>query len=503
MTLSRRALLGALGTLPLIPRARGEMAHRLTILHMNDFHSRHDPVDARAMSCAAGGKPGCFGGSARLASAIRAQRAAASADGRIVVLLDGGDQFQGSLFFTKYAGAAELAVQHAVGTDAMGVGNHEFDRGPAVLARYAEGARFPLVSSNIDASAEPALAGRIKPWTVLERGGMRIGIVGLTTLETPTGSSPGPNVRFLLPRPSLMRAVREVRAAGAGLVVVLSHMGVLFDRGSGDTGAAVIIGGHSHTLLSDTEPGAFGPYAAPDAGGALLVQAGAYGRYLGRLDLDLAADGTVLAHGGDCVHVGLDLPEDPEVAAIVAGFAAPLESFRREVVANLPAPLDVAGCRVAQCAMGQRVAEALLHSAHGAEVAVMNAGGIRIGLPAGNVTRGQVLEALPFGNTVATMQLSGEDLAAALRLGLTKLGGGGFPQWAGLRLGAGGFEVQTAGTWAPLMPTRQYLVVTNNFLRNGGDGYTIFRDRAVDPYDAGPGLDDVFVDALAQSDPAR
>src|SRR4051794_27437627 len=124
MTLSRRFLLGALGTLPLTRLARGEPANRLTIIHMNDFHSRHEPVDARAVSCA-GPAPGCFGGSARLATAIRAQRAAAERDGRTVVLLDGGDQFQGSLFFTRFQGMAELAVQHAVGTDAMAVGNHE------------------------------------------------------------------------------------------------------------------------------------------------------------------------------------------------------------------------------------------------------------------------------------------------------------------------------------------------------------------------------------------
>ena len=169
MTLSRRALIGAVGTLPLARLARGDPAHRLTLIHMNDFHSRHDPVNARTLSCTSG--EGCFGGSPRLASAIRAQRAAAEADGRTVLLLDGGDQFQGSLFFTKYHGMAELAVQHAVGTDAMAIGNHEFDQGPAVLGAYAKAARFPLVSCNIDASAEPALAGRIKPWTIIERSG--------------------------------------------------------------------------------------------------------------------------------------------------------------------------------------------------------------------------------------------------------------------------------------------------------------------------------------------
>ena len=496
MHLSRRALLGALGTLPLARVARGARAHRLTLLHINDFHSRHEAVDVRALSCAHG--DGCFGGSARLATAIRAQRAAAEADGRTVLLLDGGDQFQGSLFFTKYRGMAELAVQHAVGTDAMGVGNHEFDQGPAVLAAYAEAANFPLVTSNVDVSGDNALAGRLRPWIVLERGGLKIGIVGLTTLETPTGSSPGRDVRFLPPKPALASAIEGARGEGAQLIVLLSHMGVFFDRALDVPGPAVIIGGHSHTLLSDTEPGAFAPAAQPGPAGALVTQSGAYGRYLGRLDLDLAADGSVLAHGGDCVHVGLDLAEDPDVAAIVARFAAPLDAFRHEIVATLPEKLDLGMCRVTQCALGRSVAAAMLATAHGGQVAIMNAGGLRTGLPAGPVSRGQVLEALPFGNTVATVHLTGADLEAALRHGLSQIGRGGFPQWAGLRLGGSGFEIQTGTGWAALDPAATYLVVTNDFLRNGGDGYVVLRDRGTEPYDSGPGLDDAFVTALSR-----
>ena len=500
MDLSRRALLGAVGTLPLSSLARGATSppvYRLTILHMNDFHSRHEAVNVRALSCTGG--DGCFGGSARLATAIRAQREAAQADGRTVLLLDGGDQFQGSLFFTKYRGMAELAVQHAVGTDAMGVGNHEFDQGPAVLAAYAEAARFPLVTSNVETTAEPALDGRLRPWTILERGGLKIGLVGLTTLETPTGSSPGRNVRFRPPGPALERAIAGVRADGAQLVVLMSHMGVLFDRALDVPGATVIIGAHSHTLLSNTEPGAFAPDAQPGPSGALVTQAGAYGRYLGRLDLDLAADGSVLGHGGDCVHVGLETPEDPEVAAIVARFAAPLDAFRHEIVATLPETLDLSTCRFAQCALGQSIAAAMLASAHGAQIALMNAGGIRTGLPAGRVSRGQILEALPFGNSVATVTLTGADLEAALRHGLGQLGRGAFPQWAGLRLTGTGFEVATADGWTALDPAARYLVVTNNFIRNGGDGYTVIRDRGIDPYDSGPGLDDAFVTALAEA----
>ncbi len=189
------------------------------------------------------------------------------------------------------------------------------------------------------------------------------------------------------------------------------------------------------------------------------------------------------------------------MAAIVARFAAPLEAFRHEVVAVLPEALPLAGCRVTPCPLGQAIADAMLRATPGAELAIMNAGGIRTELPAGPVTRGQVLEALPFGNTIATLQLSGADLADALRAGLAQLGRGGFPQWAGLRLGLEGFEARDGDAWRPLDPGRLYRVATNNFLRNGGDGYVAFCDRAIDPYDSGPGLDEAFVDLLTQARP--
>ncbi len=313
MTLTRRALLAGLSILPMTRLRAGTVAHRLTLIHMNDFHSRHEPVDARALACADPPGADCLGGAAHLATAIARSRAAAEAAGRTVLFLDAGDQFQGSLFYTAWHGDAELAVMHALGTEAMTVGNHEFDNGPKNLARFVRAARFPVLSANIDAGGDPDLAGLLKPWIMLHKDGLAIGVVGLTTLETPVGSSPGPTVRFSEPRAALERSAAEARAAGAAFVIALSHLGVDQDRElAGQVpGVDVIVGGHSHTLLSDTEPGAAGPaHQAIEGpkGGSLVVQAACFGRYLGRLDLEVAADGSLLAFGGDCTHVGIDLP---------------------------------------------------------------------------------------------------------------------------------------------------------------------------------------------------
>ena len=511
MILTRRRLLAssllAAGTLPLTRIAHGQPAHRLTVLHMNDFHSRHEAVDGRALTCSAE-RPDCFGGSARLAAAIRAQRAAAESDGRTVLLLDAGDQFQGSLFFTAHRGTAELAVMHEMGTDAMAAGNHEFDMGPGVLGAFADAARFPVLSANVDASAEPALAGRLRPYAILERAGLRIGLIGLTTQQAEVSSSPGPRVRFNDPGPALAAAAAGARAEGAALLLLLSHLGVFADGTMDAPGIAAIIGGHTHTLLSNAEAGALGPYPVHAGSGALVVQAGAYGRYLGRLDLDVGTDGAVLAYGGECRHIGLDLPEDPAVAAVVAHYAATLNEVRRRPVATLPEALDVNGCRVGPCRFGGLVAEALLSAAHGADLAVMNAGGIRTGLRSGMVTLGDVLDALPFGNTLATLTLTGADVRAALEQGLQP-GRGAFPQVAGARMALdvsrpAGDRITSLelrgpdGGWVSMEPGQRYLVATNNFLRSGGDGYTVMRDRAVDPYDAGPGVAEIVAAALGR-----
>ena len=509
MKLSRRLFLAALGTLPMSRIAVGATAHRLTIIHMNDFHSRHEAVDGSALSCKPGAKPDCFGGVARLASAIAAERAAAEAAGRVVLQVDAGDQFQGSLFYTAWRGEVELAVMNLLGTEVMTAGNHEFDNGPANLARFVRGARFPVLSANTDTTNEPALVGLLQPHVMMQKGAMKIGIVGLTTLETPTTSSPGPNLRFTPPAAALARSTAALRANGAQLVIALSHLGIDEDRKMAGhiAGVDVFVGGHSHTLLSDSETGAVGPaHGAFDgpAGRAVVVQAACFGRYLGRLDIDLDENHRIVAYGGDARHIGLDLPEDPRVAAVVAGYAAQLDLVRRRKVGEAPAPITNDGCRVGECALGNFVADALLATVQGADLAIINGGGMRTGLPGGTITIGDVLTMLPFSNTVATLKLHGSDLLAALANGVSRAGAGAFPQLAGAKMvwnPASKTIVsvvvrQADGSFVPLDPNRVYLVVTNNFMRAGGDGYVVFRDRAIEPYDAGPMLHDTVVDTI-------
>ena len=511
-SLSRRRLLGAAAAIPLaapaLHRALAAEGGRITLIHLNDFHSKHEGVAEGGSVCGAG-RP-CAGGAARLAGAMREARAAALAEGRAPFILDAGDQFMGSLYYTYHRGLAEAAVQRAAGTMAMSLGNHEFDNGPENLARYAAAVPFPLLSANLDTAEEPLLRDRVRAFTVLESGGARIGVVGLTTPDTAGSSSPGPRLRFTDPLEAADRAAFALRRQGVGTVVVLSHLGLPADRhlAAEVEGIDAILGGHSHLLLANGLAGAVGPSPLVIAGkgrDVRIATVACHGRYLGRLDLDLGADGRVASHGGSVRPIGPEVAEDPAVAAVVAEYARPLGELRRRPVGIATGPFPDAGCRDGECALGSLVAEAALARTPMAEIAVVNGGGLRASLPAGTLTYGDVLAVLPFGNTLATLTIRGGALMEALENGLSRLPApaGRFPHVAGIRLtfdpaappGRRLVEVRTPE--GPLDPDRAYRVVTNNFMRAGSDGYGVLRDAALEAYDDGPPLEEVLADHLA------
>lgn len=497
-----RRLLPALLAAPALRPAAAQAATRISLVHLNDFHSRHEPISTLNAAC----RPGqsCFGGAARVMTAMREARAAAQAEGRAPLTLDAGDTFLGSLFFTHHGGLTEAAVQRAWGVQAMALGNHEFDRGPAVLGAYAEATGFPLLCANLDATAEPALAGRVRPTLGLRHGAARLMVVGLVTPEVPTLSSPGPRLRFTDPFEAAERAVWEARREGVGTVVALSHMGLAADRRLAEevVGLDAILGGHSHTLVAPPE------VVSGRAGSVPIVQAGAFGRYLGRLDLDLRADGRAVEFNQTMRELTAEVAEDAEVGAIVARFAGPLTELRARHVATLAEALPNAGCSTAPCPLGALVAGAMRRELH-AEIGWQNAGGLRAGLPAGAVSWGDVLATLPFSNTTARLVLRGGDILAELEQALDALpqSSGGYPQLDGMRFEAdaarpGGRRVIRAevrepdGEWRRLDPARAYSVATNDFLRRGGDGYAIFANRALEARDDGPLLEEAVVRRL-------
>lgn len=147
--------------------------YQLTVLHTNDFHARFEPISKYDSGCGAedNAEGKCFGGSARLVTAVSEARSRSQNN----ILVDGGDQFQGTLFYTYYKGKLAAEMMNKLGYDGMTVGNHEFDDGPEVLRGFMDAVKFPVLMSNADVSKEPALAGVLQKSTVIEKGGERSG----------------------------------------------------------------------------------------------------------------------------------------------------------------------------------------------------------------------------------------------------------------------------------------------------------------------------------------
>ena len=485
--------------------------YTLTILHTNDFHARFEPISKYDSGCSAesDAEGKCFGGSARLMTAINAAKARTNN----WILVDGGDQFQGTLFYTYYKGKLAAEMMNQMGYTAMTVGNHEFDDGPEVLAGFMDAIEFPIVMSNADVSREPLLAEKLPKSVVIERGGEKLGLIGLTPQDTDELASPGPNVVFTDPVDAVQGEVDRLTAEGINKIIVLSHSGYKVDQrvAEGTTGVDVIVGGHSNTYLANNDDNADGPYPTV-VNGVQIVQAYAYGKYLGELNVTFDDAGNVTEASGDPILMDAAVLADEAVAARVAEAAKPLEEIRNKVVAVTDVEIggDRAVCRAMECSMGNLIADAMLARVadQGIEIAIQNGGGIRASIDAGDVTMGEVLTVLPFQNTLSTFQVSGATIIEALENGVSQVeeGAGRFPQVAGMSFtvdltkepGARIMDVMVGG--AAIEMDKVYGVVSNNYVRNGGDGYKMFRDAA-NAYDFGPDLADVTAEYLAEKAP--
>jgi len=495
--------------LPLGGTARAQLPFRLTILHTNDTHAHHMP-----------GADG-NGGVTRQATLVKQIRK----ETPNVALVDAGDRFTGTLYHTVYQGQDNVQIMNALGYQVMTLGNHDFDNGSKVLAAFLDGLKFPVVSANVNASANKDLAGKWTPYTVLEIGGQKIGFIGLTTAETPeiTINFEGKDaISFSDYYADVVNMqVDALHKEGVNKIILITHLGVGVDveLAAQISGVALIVGGHSHTLLES-------PIKKTDAKGApiYIVQAGSYNTYLGRAIMEFDGDGTLTAFKSEPILIAKDLPEDPDMKALMESLSGKVDAIAKTTIktatgsdAEAAITLRKGDCGASECALGSLIADAMRLNTK-AQIAIMNTGGIRDDLPKGPVTVGQIINILPFGNTLATLKLKGEDVIAALENGVSRVGatsgGGRFPQVSGVRFAysltkAAGQRVSDVqvlgadGKYAPIDPAATYSVVTNNFMRTGGDGYTVFQDKGIDPYDFGPPLDEVVAQYIAANSPVK
>ncbi|OWV66307.1 multifunctional 2',3'-cyclic-nucleotide 2'-phosphodiesterase/5'-nucleotidase/3'-nucleotidase [Rhizobium sp. R339] len=498
--------------------------YELNILHINDFHSRIESINKFDSTCSAEeeGKKECFGGAARLKTAIDQRRQALS--GKNVLLLNAGDNFQGSLFYTTYKGAAEAEFLNMMKFDAMTVGNHEFDDSEDGLATFLDKVQFPVVTANVKARAASKLGDRIKPSLVLDVGGQKIGIVGAVTNDTPELSSPGPNVTIEDDVQTITSAVQDLKGQGVNKIIALTHVGYPRDLAviAKIPDVDVVVGGHSHSLLSNTDAKAEGPYPTmvdnPGGYKVPVVQAASYSKYLGDLVVNFDDNGVVKDAKGDPILIDSSFTPDPAVVTRVAELAKPIEELRKKVIGASEGPIegDRKVCRVKECSMGNLVADAMLDRTRnqGITIAFQNGGGLRASIDGGDVTQGEVITVLPFQNTLATFETTGADVVKALENGVSQIdqGAGRFPQVAGLKFSfdqskpvgsrVSDVQVKEGDNFAPIDQAKTYKIATNNFMRAGGDGYSIFKEGK-NAYDFGPDLADVTAGYLAAHSPYK
>ena len=448
-------------------------------------------------------------------------RAARAGDGGGVLLLDGGDMFQGTLESNLGEGADVVRAYNALGYAAAAVGNHEFDYGPegpaataatsqddprgALKARARE-ARFPFVVSNIlDAATGARIDWPNMPASVMvEVAGIKVGIIGASTASTPYTTMPAnfAGLKMAPAAPAIALQAKALRAQGAQVIVATMHIGSSckqFDdpddasscdkseelftllaglpRGTVD----VIVAGHTHAAM------------AHRLGGVAVIESAAGGRAFGRVDLRIGPDGRVTdvhidkphllcaldSHGNPVAvaacapgsYEGKPVVADPEIQKIADAALARAGERRKEKL-GVSLTQIITRAHATESAEGNFFCDLMLAARPDAQVALTNGGGLRADLPGGELTYGQLFEALPFDNRFAIVEITGKDLHKLVTSNLEH--GGAFLSWGGLtakaRCKAGKLDVQIAVAGKPLAEGRTYKLATSDFLASGGDG---------------------------------
>jgi len=327
------------------------------------------------------------------------------------IRLDAGDEMQGTAISNFSYGRASIEALNAIGLDAAAIGNHEFDWSVDTLRARMKDAHYPFVSANITDSTGTARPEWAEPWTLVQRNGVKVAVIGLTTTSTPTTTAPR-NVSGLAFGDGAIAIKRELRRArgAADFVVVLAHEGAICDsgachgailavaRGLDSASVDLIVAGHTHRVVSTV------------VNGIPVVEAGSSGGAVGVVDFVRAGS------RGREVRVRIDTPyvdrvtPDPALTALVARFQRAVDSVTSRPVGVLRYALRREG---GEYGLGRLLADAYRNIAR-ADVGLVNNGGIRTELPAGVVTYGDLFAVTPFQNRLVRVAVPGRVLRDAL-----------------------------------------------------------------------------------------
>jgi 2',3'-cyclic-nucleotide 2'-phosphodiesterase/3'-nucleotidase len=462
---------------------RGELADMVAklrfptvvILHTNDFHGNLMPIiDANKNSVA---------GAARMATIVNNVRSSFGKDH--VLLVDAGDAIQGATVANMFQGKSVSDAYNAMGYDVATIGNHEWDYGQQVLKDRITDAKFVYVNSNVTGVNLGWKSSVIK-----NIAGINIGLFGLVTSDFPIIVAPSSltNVSVEDPIASAKTEIADLKAQGAQYVVALSHCG--YENGgapldpaiaAGAPGINLIIGGHSHTVLK----------TAAVVGKTMIVQTGTAGAYVGKEVLDFTIyKGEVVgqATSYELVPTVTSVVEDPAIKAIVDGYNNQLKAKMNVVIGKALVALDGerADLRTKETNLGNYIADWMRIST-GADIAIENGGSIRVSVPAGDVTVGNVFAVLPFDNFLVVVEVKGSTMKAVLENSVSAYPAqlGGFLQISGFSYTfdpskpAGSRVVSITKDGKPMDMDATYKLCTADYTAAGGDGYSMLKTATI------------------------
>ena len=440
-------------------------APTFTIFHTNDVHGRFLPSGSAI-------------GVDRIAT-IQAQTPNS-------ILVDAGDTFHGLPFATINRGLDVVELMSAAGYNLFAPGNHDFNYGTDRLLELEAAASFDFISANVFVGDE-LLFNDI---AIREVNGVTVGFFGLAHPYTYHLTNPNnvTGLTFACPVENAQIAVAALQELGVDVIVGLVHLGsgarsdyridgFAIEVANEVDGIDILIDGHSHNLH----------YPALIVNNTVIAQAGDHGRFLGRVD--------VVVEDGDVVSVSVshitqeyaveNFESDEDVLALIDDIMARQSDIMDIVVAYLPFELYNGNIRSEEMLLGNLIADAV-RWVGGADIAFTNGGGIRDLLPAGNVTKGDIISVLPFGNYVVTFEVTPAILRDALENGVSALPGGGrFPQVSGFSFtfnpdaeeGSRIISINIDGQYLDLNDdSTTFILATNNFIAAGGDAFTMFVD---------------------------
>jgi 2',3'-cyclic-nucleotide 2'-phosphodiesterase (5'-nucleotidase family) len=441
---------------------------KITLMHTNDMHARIAESKTEV-------------GYARMAAAFNEKKAA----NPNTVLIDAGDVFHGLPVANIERGTPIVKLMNEMGYSYMTTGNHDYNYTFDGLLELQKLAKFKILAANVYKDGKRVFT----PYVIQELQGVRVAFLGLASPETAYKADPKglTGVTFADPVVEARTIANEI-AGQYDVLVVISHLGT--DASSDPTSISiakavpetdVIIDGHSHTTLADLQKLNQTP--------VLIASTGGYGVGLGVVDLVVGTDRAVKSKAASTITVANspNLKGDPKIAAMITDLTKAQDAVLSQVIGKTEVALEGKRelVRTSQTNLGTLIANGILDIS-GADIALMNGGGIRDSIPVGNITMKQVYTVLPFGNYIQTGKLKGSELKAVLENGVGKMPApdGRFPHLAGwsytadLTRPAGDRITAVFVNGKPVDPNKEYLFATINFQWNGGDDYRMLVGKA-------------------------